>query len=198
MDLTGIVLAAVGGGGLGWMGNYFLGKRKEDRSDFESVLKQWKELYEQEKQETTELKIQIDRLQEQVKRSAREMMLWDSVLRLLPFPMWIKDTSGVMLVLNDAYEKAFLRSQGLSRFDYIQRKDIDVWGEEIGEHYWANDRAALESDEGWFIGNETIIIPGLMPETSDWLVAKVRLEIGGEPIAVLGMCLPWLGRPGEN
>lgn len=92
-----------------------------------------------------ELKSKIISLeQENSLLSSRLRVVQHSILEL-PIPIWLKDTSGVMLMLNDAYERLLLTPIGKTREDYINKTDYDMWSQEIAREYIRTDQQVIHS-----------------------------------------------------
>lgn len=121
--------------------------------------------------------------------------LMESAQMNLPWPMWLKDKSGVMLALNPAYERKYLLPRGLTRSDYIGKRDIDVWPEEIARAFGENDRETAERgrvQDFW----ELIIVDGRR-EYERFL--KYPRYVNGILIGIGGMQIPpEPDKPGES
>lgn len=92
------------------------------------------------KQRQAELTNIIDKLKERLSKVS-------SIHPDLPIPMWIKDTSGMMMSLNESYETAFLIPNGFERDDYIGNRDIDIWGREQAKKFRENDKIVKDANE---------------------------------------------------
>lgn len=126
--------------------------------------------------EIGQLKIQLSELK------ASNIMIEES-LKDMPFPMWTKSKDGVMLWLNDEYERRFLFPKNLTRFNYIGFRDSDVWGKDIGKIFMKND---IKAREHLIIFDEYIEENGYQIELR---VAKWPKKIGGSVVGVSGMVL---------
>ena len=63
-------------------------------------------------------------------------------------PYWIKEyVNGVFVMryLNKAYEDEYLTPHGITRKQYINKRDKDIWGIDIGKHYHGHDLEAYTS-----------------------------------------------------
>lgn len=60
-----------------------------------------------------------------------------------PLPMWIKDSNGVILQANKAYEQHYLRPLGKTLQDYIGKTDADVWPERVVTVFKQHDQQVL-------------------------------------------------------
>lgn len=74
---------------------------------------------------------------ESIFQDAKETLAraWESS----PIPMWIKDTKGVMVFLNDAYCSIY----GIKKTDYLGKTDEYIWGSKTAEHYKKLDDKVL-------------------------------------------------------
>jgi hypothetical protein len=103
-----------------------------------------------------------------------------------PLPMWLKDVDGTMLALNQAYEDAFLRPIGKTANDYIGRKDVDVYGEELGRQFADHDRIAL-SGRIVDVLEDAPVGDGTMAK---WRVIKYVRKVGRVPVGIAGIAVP--------
>lgn len=197
-----IVIAAIGGGAVTPIFNYFIAKRQEDRNDETSHLKEYnnlintyRELYElvsKEVQSEVIAKESILKELESVKGELAslkaKLMLFENRQFSLPVPMWIKDTSGIMLSMNQAYEDYVLTPLNKNRYDYIGKTDEQFWGEELGKKYRQNDLKAHSSQDKVFVGYEDVLT-----STGDIVsckVVKFVQYVGGKPVTYSGMLIP--------
>jgi len=165
MDLTQIIItiiSVIGAGGLGAFLTYKLGDRKQDESEFVTLVKEYKQLYDVQKVELSFLKKEVDNLRiqfvekdKEVEQLRNQLMIFESSHADVPVPLWLKDIQGKMLFLNSEYEQTILYPQNKNQDDYIGNTDIDVWGKEIGEKFFKNDlqvikkRKAIQFLERW-------------------------------------------------
>lgn len=63
------------------------------------------------------------------------------------YPRWRKTETGVLVALNMAYDDIYLKPRGIKRGEYVGRRDVDVWGDQIGMQYWENDLQVLRSGD---------------------------------------------------
>lgn len=177
MELTNTIIAALvglfsGGGILAAISAI----RKAKRDDFVTILAEYKE--------------QTRLLGEKVKVLESKLLI-ASFSSQLPFPFWIKDPSGKMLYLNNAYAKAF----DVVPEEYVGKTDEEYWGEH-GNAYRAGDLKGMEQEGKVWIGREPILINGT--DISDaWFVAKYGVWAGGEfgprlCVANPGIAFPYL------
>lgn len=135
------------------------------------------------------LKERVTSLERTVTKYEHKIMLLESTHNYSPFPTWLKDMDGIMLSLNDAYEKVFLIPNGLSRSDYVGKNDIEVWGEEIGNRYMDNDQKALRSNNKVWVGTEPIKIGDDITE-AEWQIIKYIRYAAGIKIGFAGKAIP--------
>jgi hypothetical protein len=110
--------------------------RQEGRIDYQELLQRQAKNIDKLEARVDALVIENQKLQEQVN-------ILNSVTYEMPVPMWIKSLEGKMINLNNAYEQMFLKPNGLDRFDYIGKDDIELWSvlgqAEQGAKYRAHD-----------------------------------------------------------
>lgn len=102
----------------------------------------------------------------------------------LPWPAWLKDTSGVVLAANLAYELDFLKPRGYSLLDYVGQTDIAVWPEDIAKSFRENDLAVIQSGETLDFFEEVILGDG---SRKTMRFVKYPVYAGGTMIGVAGM-----------
>ncbi len=144
MELTNTIIAALvglfsGGGILAVISAI----RKAKRDDFVTILAEYKE--------------QTRLLGEKVKVLVSKLLI-ASFSSQLPFPFWIKDPSGKMLYLNNAYAKAF----DVVPEEYVGKTDEEYWGEH-GKSYRAGDLKGMEQEGKVWIGRYPPKQPHLYP-----------------------------------
>lgn len=98
----------------------------------------------------------------------------------LPVPMALKSVDGVMLSLNNAYEKAFLIPQNLTRNDYIGHTDSEIWGDVIAASFHRNDKKIQIEHEFQRVENENYGNTLLL----GWVFFKYPVEINDTVIAI--------------
>jgi hypothetical protein len=156
-----IITIALGSSGLTGYLTYRLSSRKQDNNEFVSIVNEYKEMLVEWKLEKKELQDEAKSLRrkiEQLEKSEIELKLEVISLRNqlmifegshgdVPVPIWLKDTKGVMLFLNDEYEKVVLHPLGKTKKDYIGKTDYEFWtsvfgkekGAEIAKEFRGND-----------------------------------------------------------
>ncbi len=146
-----VIVAFLGGGLITAITNFQIGKKKNDLDGFKILEESWIKKF-------NDLQKDIDKANENeiecLERYADLDHKYD-LLRAafqvhkksspeLPIPMWIKDMNGIMVALNDAYEKTFLLPINKTREDYIGNDDEVIWGELIAKEFKKNDRKVVE------------------------------------------------------
>lgn len=144
--------AAVTGGGLASFLTFRISLKKQNLNEFEVLVNQYKELL-------AKIQIEVDDLRrEQVKLMASREKARDEIQELrsklqlfesshvdIPLPMWMKDTNGTIVFINQTYEDMFLKPLGFTASDYIGYKDEKIWGEEIAKQFKKLDNDVLKS-----------------------------------------------------
>lgn len=153
MTITHIIitsLCTVLAGAMAAFLTYKLGNRKQNESDFSSIVTEYKDL-------VTEYKRDVEKLRREVKILTKlindrdteitslrnQLMIFESSHSDVPVPIWLKDTNGIMLFVNAEYEDALLQPVNKSAEDYIGKTDVDVWGLEIGNKFREHDRRVM-------------------------------------------------------
>lgn len=182
-----------GGGGIGLL-NWLLKKQTADIKSFETLRDSYAKEFER-------LENKVDRLVAETARLGHELQLKEAemgVLRAqlenmkkaypdLPIPLWLKDRNGIMLSLNDAYEKAFLIPQGKHRGDYIMQPDTAIWPPHVAELFKKNDIKAIER------GKSTRVVFEDIPDMDilkNWEFVKYAYFIDGTLVGVGGVAIP--------
>lgn len=175
------------------------GKKKEksqSEKDFASLTKTLFQTLEVYKNENNEFRSRILALEEKVAEDQIALISLQSQLTLLrtayndsPFPTWLKDTNGVMLDLNPAYENLFLKPMGLTKVDYIGKTDYHIWPEDVAAKYIQNDLRAMKSE--YWIGEEKIMVND-NNVGNIWQILKYGRYMDGVCVGVTGKAIPVL------
>lgn len=134
------------------LGSFFLDFNEDKRFGYQDLL--------------NETRLELDRLKnveydcyqaalkhsKDVSALQNRLMLMEGATMDSPLPMWLKSVGtkerpGVMLVLNEAYERRYLAPYGKKAEDYIGLTDAEFWGEELGHKYWQNDMKVISTGE---------------------------------------------------
>jgi|TARA_R110000772_G_scaffold125747_6_gene232611 CRISPR/Cas system-associated protein Csx1 len=137
-----IFLAVTGGGGIGFFLNYLISKRQTDQSEFEILLKVWKEerddlkierkeLLEREKINSTE----ILELKEELSKLKSKMVLLESAHFDLPLAQCVKDLDGTIILINNEFDKIFLAPYGQTSNSCVGTNGSHIWGVENTKKY---------------------------------------------------------------
>lgn len=101
-----------------------------------------------------------------------------------PIPTWIKDNSGRVIFVNDAYERVFLKPRGFTRKDY--KVDTDVWPIEVARDFTAKNNRVAATGIPWR-GVEQVEVFG---KKEPFHVLIVRQKIGSLVLGTLGKAWP--------
>lgn len=133
-----IFLAVTGGGGLGFFLNYLISKRQTDQSEFEILLRVWKDEREELKLERKELlerersnSIEISELKTELSKLKSKMVLLESAHFDLPLAQCVKDLDGTFILINNEFDRLFLAPHGKTPQDCIGKDGALIWGSEI-------------------------------------------------------------------
>lgn len=163
---------------LGGLGQYLLGRRKEQRIDFDLIVKRL-DIENNECKETNQLLIK------KVAMLENKVLLLESAHQSLPVPMWLKTMDGTMLALNSAYENVFLKPNGLKTIDYVGKKDHDVWPKEVADKFREHD-IEVQTTRQTLETTELVPIDGVMTK---WHIIKYLRISDGVPIGIGGMAV---------
>lgn len=143
--------------------------------------------------DNTNLKKRVNELEDSDKKKTaaisemkQTIMLLESSHQDSPLPQWLKDTRGVMLSVNAAYEEMFLIPRGYNKTDYLGKKDISVWPRSLTAVFEANDRRVLRTGMVWH-GFEEVIYKG---EVQKWRIVKYVRYSGRTKIGIAGIAIP--------
>ena len=126
-----LIIAAITGGGLWKIFDYYLQNRQQNTHDFSAIIETWAKDNERLRVREEESREKINKLESIVNDLQAKILLLESSSQDLPFSMWIKDKEGRMLALNQHYEEEFLIPIGKSIIDYIGKYDHDVWNSDF-------------------------------------------------------------------
>lgn len=193
-DLITYILTGGAGIGVWKAGEFFINKKKVDVASFEALKTAYQQEFARLGESINGLNVQIGMLQSQLEIKDREISVLKAQLENmkkafpdLPIPLWLKDRNGIMLSLNDAYEKAFLIPQGKHRGDYIMQDDKAIWPERVAELFKKNDLKAIER------GKSVRIVFEEAPEMDilkNWQFIKYPYYIDGTLIGIGGIAIP--------
>ncbi len=155
MTISSTILTLIStflGGGLGAFLTYKLGSRKQDNNDFAALVGEYKALVGEYKEEVEMLRVEVAVFRNDLAEKDKEiinlrnqLMIFESSHTDIPLPMWLKDTSGIMLFINDEYERLILLPLGKKARDYIGQTDVEFWGKDIGLPLTQNDQKVMRN-----------------------------------------------------
>lgn len=205
-NILATVVGGVGGAVVTQLANIIINNRKSKSDerisynelksqDYKTLLTSYENLYNNERVAKEEAilntKILVEELQD-IKRDMYSMksklLLFENTHFTIPFPMWIKDMSGIMLTVNKAYEDQFLKPLGKEAIDYIGKNDIEFWGEEIGKQYQENDHEAYMNPNSLYVGYEDLLLPS--GKTTKIKVVKYIQYSGNTAVGKTGISIP--------
>jgi hypothetical protein len=147
-----IFLAITGGGGLGFFLNYLISKRQTDQSEFEILLKVWKEERLELKAERFDLLARerenskkIKELTEELTKLKSKMMLLESAHFDLPLAQCVKDLDGTFLLINNEFDRMFVKPHGKKSSDCIGSDGVEIWGEKLMSEYREAEIEVIET-----------------------------------------------------
>jgi len=190
--------SALLGTGLGALLTFKLGNRKQDESEFVSIVNEYKGLMEGYKMEVDSLRKEVVNIQlnlnktnlsllasdKEITNLRNQLMIFESANADVPVPIWLKDTQGIMLFVNEEYERSLLQPINKTSEDYIGFTDSNVWSKKIAKQFQAHDKevmrkkVSVEFTETWE-GNNGITFEGR--------VLKYPRFMGGARKTVIGV-----------
>lgn len=151
-EIIPLVLSTIGGGVLGAFLTFKISLKKQNLTEFEVLINQYKHLEEKLQKRVDSLEVEQkrqniveDKLREEVISLRNQLNLFESSSVDIPLPMWMKNTNGEMLFLNRNYEDLFLIPRGYNMSDYIGYKDHAVWSKEVADEFAKNDSKVVRS-----------------------------------------------------
>lgn len=144
----------------------------------ENLTKTNKDLVDKE----AENRAEILKMHDQIRDLQQTVMLLESAHQDSPLPMWLKDTNGVMLSINSAYEETF----NVKRAQYIGKTDSDIWPIHLAKLFSKNDAMVLRTGRV-FHGEETVVVD---EKEENWRVIKYPRYSGKIKIGIAGIAIP--------
>jgi len=187
--MTGIVelgLAIISGGVITAVFNYFISRQKVKSDVFAQVVETWRQDNERLRAKEAMLVQKIDELKSALDELKFKFQLFQTAQMSLPVPMWIKDLSGRMLALNDAYVEMILDSMNLEVSDYIGKFDRDIWPKEVAVHFKEHDNTVKLTGKAQMF-SETFNLNG---QETTWRVIKYPRFFDGKIVGIAGIAIP--------
>jgi hypothetical protein len=103
-----LIVAAVSGGAITAIANYFLSKRRENRGDFSAIIGTWQKDND---------RLRLQEIESRARISALEAKYSELHTRFISLILWIKANEGRKIILDTQYEDEFLHPLGLSLDD---------------------------------------------------------------------------------
>lgn len=191
--LTGLI-SAVAGGGLGSFLTYKAKAKEQENDEFKILLQEYKELLRQNRDDIEDLQHQLDELKLAISERdltilglQNRLIIFESSHTDIPLPMWLKDTKGIMLFLNDEYEKQILHPIDMTRADYIGKADAEVWSEDIAARFRDNDLKIMRSRSPQMMTEHWYGPDGMI----EGRVVKYPRFLNKTVIGIGGICIEW-------
>ena len=186
MNYIELISAAVGGGLIKSVIDYFNSSRNARKDELTEVVRVWQEDNDRLRKENEILRLELVEIHRDLGELKTKIMLLESAHTDAPLPMWLKDVSGKMLALNSEYEKQFLLPLGKTSMDYIGKTDDEIWPDHLAKQYKVTDNLALVNDV--WRGKETIVFPDGKEE--QWSTVKYVRYAGKIKIGIAGLSIP--------
>ena len=183
------ILLFITGGGMIQLLNYFRDKRRDKGDEYGKIVEYYKTLLLEIRDSEQECKASIDKLKDLYSELNAKVIVLESAHFDLPFPMSLKSLDGKMISVNTEYENLLLAPLGKTAKDYIGKTDAEIWGVELAQSYAVGDRMAMKSKNGYWSGEEQIIINNI-DYSKDWYSIKYVRYAGKTPIGIGGILIP--------
>lgn len=142
--------AVVGGGVFASLATYLLGNRKQDASEFSTLLTEYKGIVKELRLDVDRLMVDLETIKNDVIKKDKEivtlrnqLMIFESSHSDVPVPIWLKDTEGKMLFLNSEYETTILHPLNKVSDDYIGNTDDAVFPADVAKLFKKHDKTIL-------------------------------------------------------
>lgn len=192
IDIIIPIVSAISGGGIV---GAIVSLRTSKRDDFRIIVEILRAENERLRADVEKLDTRIEELEEKYseerKRAEKlqnQLILLESAHHDLPFPQWLKDSNGIMLSVNDAYQEIFLEPMGLTKDDYMGKSDFDVWDQETAKAFRDNDNLVKRRKK--FIRTKEKITRKDADFSEDWEVVKYPRFLGRVFIGIAGIAFP--------
>jgi hypothetical protein len=145
-DIIQTVATLLGGGLIATLINYKTNKSKQSSTDFKLVIDDRKDFAKDLLERMAAMEKIIEELREDKQRQAAEIhglrmqiLMVEGSHTDVPLPIWLKDTEGKVLFINDYYEDLFLKPRGYNMHDYLGKTDYNVWSKDVADSFRLND-----------------------------------------------------------
>ena len=133
-----------------------------------------------------ELSEQVNKLRQESMMLRTQIVLLESAQYDLPYPQWMADIDGTIVVGNKAFEDLFLIPLGLSISDVIGKNPGSFLNQESEKEYMQNHRWVLAKKRPW--EGAILITREEKPETLDALFYPTYS--GKRIVGVSGLIIP--------
>jgi len=182
-----IIAAFIAGGGIQYILNWLTARKNSDRDDFTKIVETWQLDNERLRHENDRLESELNKIRTELADLRAKVILMESAHSDAPLPMWLKDSKGIMLSVNKAYEDAFLIPIGKTASEYIGNTDYSVWPPKIAAEYQKNDAEVLSNGLPWRGVEPVLQSDGT---TTDWYILKYVRYAGTIKLGVAGIAIP--------
>lgn len=185
----GLLLTVVGGVG-GWMANRLSMSTSLVQQTYDSLVARIRALEAADKSRAVierDLRNTVDLLEKKNLSLIHKVEQLEVAQMDLPFPMWLKDTSGMMLSFNRRYEEVFLIPRGVNRERYLGATDYDVWPEDVAKEFVRHDEIVKRTKKPWHGVEDVLMASG---KTRQFVIVKFPRLLGGVIIGVGGIAVP--------
>jgi PAS domain S-box-containing protein len=192
MDLTSVISAAVGGGVLTQLVNFFNARRTAKKDDFNVIIERWEKDNARLRSEVDAMQSahlierkalmdELDRMRREIGDLRGKVALMEHAQSDVPAPQWLKDLDGRVLSVNRAFEQAF----GKVAAECLGRTEREIWGDDIGANLMENDQQVIHLGQPLHTVEE-------YGEHGTWFVLKFNKMAGSAKIGVGALAFPAL------
>lgn len=140
----------ISGGTLGALLTYFIKLKRQKNDDFTKVIESYKDYNHILLERLTNLENEVkllrtkeSKLSNEITKLRNQLLLFEGSKLELPLPLWIKDTKGTMIYLNESFESTFLTPLNFEINDYIGKKDNVIFGNKQAKKFGENDKKVI-------------------------------------------------------
>lgn len=139
----------------------------------------------------SDLKMENLKLSTKISEQFNYIEIIKSYYEHMPVPAWLKDKESRMFFINSKYESLF----GVTKMQYQNRTDEEVWGEVIGKIYQKHDKKVMDANKGVIVSEK---VPS-NPEDPEgdynmWKILKFPIYLDGELFGVGGIAIEKLNK----
>lgn len=130
-------------------------EKKELKQENEAIKKQLKEENDKLLLLIAEKDMTIKELNQKILNYQMMVQQLEIGAEYLPFPYWLKDTTGTYIAINKAFEIEILKPYGATKADLIGKTGLSFWGKEVDDLMKEHESKAVKADDKiWVTSNK--------------------------------------------